>query len=381
MENGLPRSGTAEYPAFEMRNDALVLRALDVMGRADLGRAGCDALAPLTFIGGFKAAADAPAKDLWALVSHAQITQDFAWLAPHFGQIKRRVEWLERLADADAPARRVGENRPPPYAAMPGGNLRGPSAGNGLIRGRVEPPALDFSINCWAVAGFRLAAEAADALGHGGLARAWTDRADRLEDALAEYLLPAYGNERDPIVTPYPTGVLSGRRTDLRAKFETWFHTRRPGFEAALVHNAFRLGLDDLAWTALVGLLDKGGTASWDVSAFGEGLPGGSGGVCRGWRNSQASPAGSMPHGWTAAGWILLLRDLFVRDDGSRLLLGPHIPRAWRLPGAQFGIRDLPTRFGLVSYLATVGDAGEVDLEYEGPEDYEAGWANYRVGE
>jgi hypothetical protein len=395
MENGLPRIGVANYPAFWMRDGVLVLRALDVMGRADLGRAGCEYLAPLLFSGGFGAEADAPGEGIWALVSHAQITQDFAWLAPHFSQIQRRVEWLERMIEADAPVRHVGENRLPAYGDTPGVNLLCLASQNGLIRGRMDWHSPDFYLNCWAVAGFRLAAQAAGELGKHTLARAWADRADRLEDALAKHLLPTYGNERDPIVAPHPTSALAGHRADLRAKFETWFRTHRLGpdgmrraerlwtyFEVAQIHNAFRLGLDDLAWTSLDGLLGEGGTASWDVSAFGEGLPGGAeflpyrnGEGRRGWLDLQTAQAGNMPHGWTAAEWILLLRDLFVRDDGDRLVLGPHIARAWRLPGARFGARDLPTRFGLVSYLATVGDDGEIDLEYDGPEDYEAGWS------
>jgi len=399
MENGLPRSGVANYPAFWMRDGVLILRALDVMGRADLGRTGCDYLAPLLFSGGFGAEADAPGEGIWALVSHAQITQDFAWLAPHFPHIQRRAEWLERMTEADAPVRRVGENRLPAYGDMPGVNLLFPASQDGLLRGRMDWHSPDFYINCWAVAGFRLAAQAAGELGKPAPARAWADRADRLEDALAKHLLPAYGNERDPVVTPHPTGVLAGHTDTLRAQFEAWFRAHRLGpdgmraperlwtyFEVAQVHNAFRLDLDDLAWTGLDGLLGEGGTSSWDVSAFGEGLPGGSeclplrnGEARRGWLDPQAAQAGNMPHGWTAAEWILLLRDLFVRDDGDRLVLGPHIPRTWLLPGARFGARDLPTRLGLVSFLATVGDGGEIDLEYDGPEDYEAGWKSRRA--
>ena len=81
-----------------------------------------------------------------------------------------------------------------------------------------------------------------------------------------------------------------------------------------------------------------------------------------------------MPHGWTAAEWIMLLRDLFVRDDGDRLVLGPHVPAAWRVPGARFGARGLPTRFGLVSYSVTVAEDGTFALDYDGPDDYILGW-------
>ena len=394
MEDGQPRIGVANYPAFWMRDGVLVLRALDIMGRTDLGRAGCEALAPLLFSGGFGAEADAPGEGIWALVSHALITQDFAWLAPHFPLIERRAEWLERMLEADTPLRCVGENRLPAYADTPGINLLCLPARDGLIRGRMDWHAPDFYINCWAVAGFRLAALAADALGHGGRARAWAERADLLEAALAEQGLPAYGNERDPVAAPHPTAALAGHADALRVRFESWFRANRLGpdgarvaerlwtyFEVAQVHNAFRLGLDGPAWACLDGLLGEGGTGTWDVSTWGEGLPGGAeylpfrnGAGRRGWLDPQAALSGNMPHGWTAAEWILLLRDLFVRDDGDRLVLAPHLPTAWRTPGAAFGVRGLPTRFGLVSYQASVGTDGAVRLEYEGPEGYKVGW-------
>jgi len=392
MEDGLPRIGVANYPALWVRDGVLVLRALDVMGRPDLGRTGCESLAPLIFSGGFGAEADAPGEGIWALVSHAQITQDFEWLAPHFPAVARRAEWLERMLDAPVPIRHVGENRLPGYADTPGINLLCLPARNGLIRGRMDWHLPDFYVNCWAVAGLRLAAQAA--LGAGAVrAAAWAERADRLEEAVARHLLPSFGNERDAAVTPHPAGVLAGHTEALRAKFEPWFRAHRltsagarlpeklwTYFEVAQVHNAFRLGLDELAWASLDGLLDESG-GDWDVSAWGEGRPGGAeflpyqnGAGRRGWLDPEGARAGNMPHGWTAAEWVLLLRDLLVRDDGVRLVLGPHVPPSWLLPGAAFGVEALPTRFGLVSYRASVGNDGAVTLEYDGPDGYQVGW-------
>lgn len=395
MENGLPRIGAANYPVFWMRDCVLVLRALDLLGRFDLGRSGCDYLAPLLFSGGFGAESDAPGEGIWALVSHAVITQDFAWLKGHFSQIQLRVAWLERMIKADAPIRFSGENRLPAYTDTPGVNLLCLASKNGLIRGRMDWHSPDFYINCWAVAGFRLAAQAADEIGEEVLARTWAYRADRLEEALGRFLLPAYGNERDPIVVPHPTEVLTHHTKALRQQFETWFRanrlhpdgTRKPEplwtyFEVGQTHNAFRLGFDELAWNNLDGLLGEGSTKTWNVSAFSEGLPGGTeylpyrnGDQRRGWLNPETALGGNMPHGWTAAEWIMLLRDLFIRDDGDHLVLAPHLPAAWRIPGARFGAHGLTTRFGVVSYEAMVDSDGSVDLEYDGPEDYRTGWS------
>ena len=396
MDNSLPRIGVANYPAFWMRDGVLVLRALDLLGRADLGRTGCEYLAPLIFSGGFGAESDAPGEGLWALVGHARLTGDWPWLERHWAAVEERVAWLERMLEAGAPIRRVGENVLPAYSDTPGLSILCLAASDGLIRGRMDWHAPDFYINCWAVAGLRQASDAAQALGKTGQENAWRERADRLEEALARRLLPAYGNERDPVVAPHPTEALPGHRDVLREAFARWYQanrldesgTRRPEhlwtyFEVAQTHNAFRLGLDDLAWTNLDALLGEGGTPQWDVSAFPEGVPGGAeylpfgnGAARRGWLDPQAALGGNMPHGWTAAEWIMLLRGLFVRDDGPRLVLGPRVlPAAWHAPGAAFGVRALPTRFGPVTFRAALGENGRWTLDYDGPPDYETGWA------
>jgi len=76
MELGLPRIGAVNYPVLWLRDCALVLRALDLIGRPDLARIGNDYLAPLYFTGGFGAEADAPGEGIWSLISHARITGD-----------------------------------------------------------------------------------------------------------------------------------------------------------------------------------------------------------------------------------------------------------------------------------------------------------------
>ncbi len=62
---------------------------------------------------------------------------------------------------------------------------------------------------------------------------------------------------------------------------------------------------------------------------------------------------------------LLLLRDLFVNDSGDELLLGQGIPARWLAPGSVFGVENLPTRHGPISYRATIAPDGKADLQIQ----------------
>jgi hypothetical protein len=393
MECGLPRIGAVNYPVFWTRDGVIVLRALDLMGRHDLARTGCDYLAPLYFAGGFGAESDAPGEGIWALVCHARITGDDEWLARVFPHIDARTGWLRRMLNAEAPIRRASDSRTPPYVNTSGANIVCLAARNGLIHGRMDWHSPDFYINCWARAGFDRAGWAALHLGREILAEEWVEEAERLDEAIAEHLLPRYGNERDPVVSPYPTGALGPDRERLLERFASWFKANRLDgkgnrvpekdwtyFEAAQIHNAFLLGMAEEAWISLDGMLEPVG--AWDVSAYTEGPPGGNEHLpfrndvgLRGWLHPERALAGNMPHNWTSAEMINLIRDMFVVEEDGRLLLGLGVPGSWLRPGASFGVRTMPTDLGSVSYTVTVGGDGAMDLQYDGPPDYQVRWA------
>jgi len=386
MECGLPRIGAVTYPVFWIRDGVIVLRALDLMGRHDLARLGNDHLAPLYFGGGFGAESDAPGEGIWALVRHARLSGDHEWLASMFPFIRARVAYLERMLTATDPIRAIAENRDTRTLNTAMGNILCLPAQNGLIHGRMDGHSPDFYINAWAYAGLSLAAYAARQLGETALAEQWTEQARDVDERIAEHLLPKYGNARDPIVAPYPSGALSQHRDRLRGLFGVWYrknrladqNARRPEalwtyFEAAQIHNALRLGFKDEAWVNLDGMLEPAG--AWDVSAFIEGKPGGAETLPfrndlgrRGWLHPERAEGSNMPHNWTGAEMVNLIRDIFVREDGDMLVLGEGVPDSWLVPGATFGVRDMPTDLGTLSYTATVNEQGMPELDYDGPE-------------
>ena len=388
MECGLPRIGAINYPAFWMRDGVIILRALDLMGRHDLAHLGNEYLAPHVFNGGFGAESDAPGEGLWAMVSHARITCNWEQCREWFPQIRRRVAWLERMLGATDVIRGVADNRTATSYDQPASTIVCLPAQNGLIHGRMDFHSPDFFINCWAVAGLRMAAEAACACGEDALAAAWAARATAVDELLARHLLPAYGNERDPIVAPYPTGALATHREELARRLAQNYRAQRltpdgrrnpetlwTYFEAAHAHNAFLIGLREEAWVTLNGMFAA--VDSWDVAAFIEGppagdelLPFGNGASRRGWLDPAQARGGNMPHNWTSAEIITAIRDAFVTEEGGSLVLGVGVPRAWMRPGARFGVRDMPTDLGVVSYTITITADGRPELDYHGPHPY-----------
>ncbi len=369
MACGVPRAGVENYPLLWVRDSVIILRCLDCMGRGDLARIGCEALADTVFGGGFGCESDAPGEGVWALVRHAHITRDAGWLSEVFPAVERRVRWMLRMLDADGPLLRPGDGLTLSARAREDAAVVCYAREGGHIHGRMDWHSPDFYINCWAYAGLRTAAEAADTLGRNAQARAWAERAGALEAEIETVLLPRYGNDRDPCVAPYPTGLFAERDDVLRERFRRWYRQNRldaagrrkpeplwPYFEAAQMHNALLLGCTDELWASLDGFLSD--PRFMDMALMPEGEPGGAeclpfgrGSDARGWL-SPAATGGNMPHNWATAETFLLLRALLVTEEKEGLTLLAGAPPAWRAPGATVEVTGLPTDLGMLSYRA-----------------------------
>jgi hypothetical protein len=394
-EAGLPRIGVVNYPIFWMRDGVIILRALDLIGRHDLARLGCDYLAPLDFSGGFGAESDAPGEGIWTLVCHAQMQPDPAWLRGVFPHIFRRIGWLQKMRTTAVPLRAMVENRTASTYHSPGSTILCLASQDGVIHGRMDFHSPDFFINCWALAGFRQAVWAAGQLGETQIASTWQAELEEYERVVYLHLLPQYGNERDPVVSPYPTQALSQSpyHQALCQKFEQWYRANRLDatgkrqrealwtyFEAAQIHNAIQLGFKAEAWACLDGMLDDA-CQPWNVAAWIEGAPGGNEMLpfhntqgARGWLNPERAIAGNMPHNWTGGEMLALLRTIFVLEQDDGLVLGAGVPEAWLQPGSRFGINAMPTCYGPVSYTVTVDGGGKPVLAYKGPQNYQVSW-------
>ena len=70
---------------------------------------------------------------------------------------------------------------------------------------------------------------------------------------------------------------------------------------------------------------------------------------------------GDGQHVWAAAEWLVAMRNLFVREEADRLILGSGIPPAWQVSGIEGSFGPAPTRFGPISVsFKTEGNYVEV---------------------
>lgn len=67
---------------------------------------------------------------------------------------------------------------------------------------------------------------------------------------------------------------------------------------------------------------------------------------------------GDGQHVWAAAEWLILLRNLFVREEAGGLILASGIPERWRKPGETLRFGPAPTEFGPVTVTVDTKDEG-----------------------
>jgi hypothetical protein len=58
---------------------------------------------------------------------------------------------------------------------------------------------------------------------------------------------------------------------------------------------------------------------------------------------------GDGQHIWAAAEWVLMMRSLFLREEGDRLVLGSGLPPAWLTAGTRLHLGPTPTLYGPVT--------------------------------
>lgn len=75
---------------------------------------------------------------------------------------------------------------------------------------------------------------------------------------------------------------------------------------------------------------------------------------------------GDGQHVWAAAEWVLMVRALFLREEGDRLVLLPGVERRWLEGEAAVAYGPVPTRFGSISLRAGPPDAeGGIPVQWE----------------
>jgi hypothetical protein len=80
---------------------------------------------------------------------------------------------------------------------------------------------------------------------------------------------------------------------------------------------------------------------------------------------------GDGQHGWAASEWVMILRSLFVREEGDGLILGSGLDPAWLQTREPLEFGPALTPFGQISVYAIGTGKGRAKIRVSGTVDPE----------
>ncbi len=336
------------YHAFWLRDASYIVRMYDLSGYPDIARQCLDFFARWqqpdgNFVsqgGQF----DGWGQTLWAYGEHYRITGDRAFGEKVYPSVQKAVAWLQQARAGDPlhlmPATTPGDNE----------DITGHVTGH----------------NFWALAGLKNAIALAQGLGHDDDARAWQREYDDFHRTLlgllqkvtattGGYIPPGldgqHGQDWGNMLAVYPEIILppddpmvTATLKATRAKYQEGIMTYGDG---AFLHHYLTMkntetevirGDQQMAIEELYALLlhTSSTHAGFEYSIHPWGT-----------RDFDGNLA---PHGWFAAKFRALVRNLLVREQGDDLHLLSAISPAWVQDGREISVRRAPTNFGEVNY-------------------------------
>ncbi len=344
-----------QYHAFWLRDASFIVRAYDVTGHPELAAQALAFFALWQRPDGNFVSQDSQydgwGQALWAYGQHYRLTRDRTFADSVFPAVVRAVRWLDSVRAADSlhlmPVATPGDNE----------DITGHVTGH------------DF----WALTGLHGAISLAEGLGRRSEAEAFRRDYASLRAALVArlrlvsrggYIPPGLdvrgGQDWDNMASVYPEQVLdphdpmvTATLDSTRAKYAEGVMTYADrsmlhdyltmmNTETEVVRGDQRLALEEL-YAILVHTSSTQAGFETDVRPWGN----------RDFRNNLA------PHGWFAAAYRTLLRNMLVREQADTLHLLSVLSPAWLGAGDSVVVRGAPTDFGPLSFrLHVSGDSG-----------------------
>ena len=350
------------YHAFWLRDASYIARMYDISGYSNYARQVLDFFARWqTPDGNFVSQGgqfDGWGQTLWAYGQHYRIAKDIDFAAKVYPSVEKAVEWLKAARRSD------------PLGLMPATT----PGDNELITGHVT------GHNFWALAGLQNAISLARALGKDkdeqDYRREYDDYRAALLRALAHitietggYMPPGLdrrgGQDWGNLESVYPETILdpfdpmvTATLATTQAKYQEGIMTYGDGWwlhhylttmntETELVRGEQQRVIGEfyalLLHTSSTHAGFETNIQPWGTRDFGSNLS---------------------PHGWFAAKFRTLMRDMFVCEQANDLHLLSAISPDWVREGRQITVRRAPTNFGQVNYRVEFSQAGaEFTLE------------------
>lgn len=355
-----------QYHAFWLRDGTHIMNAYDETGHFDAVRQCLPFFLKAQNADGLFLSQpgqyDGWGQALWAFGRYYELSHDRAFAAQVFPAVKRAVAWLHQARAAD------------PMHLMPAANPQDDEF--------TEETAHVTGHNFWALFGLHSAIELAKAAGASRDAadfqREYDDYSQLLVAALRTVgaknggYVPAGidvpgGQDWGNMNTLYPqvlfspfdplvTGTLQHTHAQYAEGLMTYagllhHYITMKNSEAELVRGQQQEVVRDL-YAILVHTSStqagwEYGVAPWGARDFGVDLA---------------------PHGWFAAAYIALVRNMLVREQGSELHLLAALSPSWAKPGDKIELKNAPTEFGTVGFKAAFRSDGltlDLDLDLQ----------------
>jgi len=308
---------------------------------------------------------DGAGQALLTLVRHFLRKGDKEGLKANFAALYKGALWIEKTRNL------TNEGQAPHAGMLPAG----------ISAEHFGPNDHYFWDNFWALAGLKALARAAQWLGktkeEGLLKEEATLYQERLSQiiAIAVSETPQKGlpcSPYRPLDTAAIGNLVALYPLDLVSPFEPWvgptldylwennlrqglfyqkiIHTGLNAYLSAQLAQAFLARGDERVWVILEALLEKGGpTHVWPEAIH---------------PRTQGGCMGDGDHGWAAAEFVNLCRNLCVKEQQGELLLGLGLRPQWFTGEQTLTVTEAPTDFGTLSYGLKVS-FDQIEVQWE----------------
>ncbi len=353
-----------QYDRFWLRDASYILRMYDLSGYHDLARQvlsiydrwqnddGNFVSQPGQYDGWGEA--------VWAYSQHFRITRDTALAQQNYPAIKKAFHWLQQARNSD------------PLHLLPAVNPND----NERVRGHITGQ------NFWALGGLKNAIQMTQALGYSDDANAMQNEFDNYYKSVKSridsfatkthgYIQPALdrngGQDWGNMLSVFPTILLNpndyhvtSTLINTRNKYQEGLMTysmRNVRYlhhyltlhnsETELIQNRQKMVIEDL----------------YNVLTHTSSTQAGFETLIIPW--SDRDPGWDMtPHGWFAAEYRTIIRNMMIREQGNVLHLLSAVSPEWIGPGKQIKVLHAPTYFGHVSFeLRCEPDSAEITFD------------------
>lgn len=347
------------YHSFYLRDGAVITNMYDLVGLHRLAAENLDYFLTWQQPDGLFISRpeefDGFGQALFAMGDHYRRTRDAAFARRMLPAVQRAMDWFARQRAAD------------PTGLMPPNlNLQD----NELIRGHLAGD------NFWAAAGAAGAVDLAKGAGDAAAAARWQKDYNDFVARLKEHIFTAQkarggaippsldvrgGQDWGNLWASYPWPILDPKSQVVRRTLEQVRGRFREGIatylDTRLLHHylGFRVFQTELLRNeqqrAVEGMYSElahttGTGAGWEAGTtpFGD----------------RVVDDVTTPHGWFAAEYVALLRNMLVREQGSEIYLMSALSPAWLRPGKRVSVSGAPTIRGPVSYTLTATKNGAI---------------------